>query len=197
MWGVDNTLLSARDRRQDLRGSVSGAGRLRRRVRQLRHRVVRRSRHRTAGHARRSASPRNTPTSSSSRILRRHRRGSRFLLATIAALWRGRVGAVLDRPARQRCRGRRLVGHRVLRTLQRRGRQRRRQAAGRELRQQPARRSRVRRPAARRRTDRRQRGHLLSPAGIRRGATRHAIIPTRRPQLVAFLLSERSSRSCR
>ena len=140
MYGVDNTFLSrAVDAACSSRTTPTGstpspptaragarrrgdAGRLRRRVRQLRHRVVRRARARAAGRPRRRSPTPHTrdllvvenPASSSP--------GLAFLLATVAEFGEDGWRRLLDAASRQRRRGRRRLERGLLRALQRGGR---------------------------------------------------------------------------
>ena len=204
MWGVDNTYLSrvvdegvfepyAADGVDDIDAELrrvrtrtrGDAGRLRRRLRQLRHRLVRRQWHRAAA------------TSSPWRAgLRRppRRREPGVVLARSGLpdgdgrrVRRGRLDRLLGAPRRQRRGGRRRLDGGLLRALQRS--QRRTQAARRQLRDEPARRGALRRPTGRRGADGRRHRDVLPPGRVRRGAARHRR-PDEARRLVDFLVSE-------
>ena len=170
MWGVDNTLPVGSARRQGLHevraaglggdrhrsaalvpGRRGDPGRLRRRVRQLRHRLVRRpTTSQSPDVARRPDRSRSTRIFSSSRTRATSSPGSGLPAGDDRPLRRQTAGRTTGR----RCgptasRSSTTVDHGVLRRLQRRGRLHRRPPARRrQLRHQPAGRGDLRRAAA-------------------------------------------------
>ena len=122
---------------------------------------------------RRPHRPRATRTSSWSRTRPPRPRGSRSCWPASRHVRRGRVGGVVERPARQRRAGRRRLGGGLQRRLLGRRGQRGRPAPRGVLRVEPAGRGALRRPARRRVAHRRHRRELLPPGRGRRDPGRH------------------------